>query len=160
MSSIDRFTAALAEASPMTILLDDVEEAARLDPSVWDALRFLGASRSGSVNIIMSSTYSIGELWDRYETLRPLLRVTGHEILLGPLAGPEARELIASSPVPFPEEDEDWILENSGKEPCWLQILCDFCLRHLRGDRDAEWKTRALARCNAIMRLRGSCGQF
>ena len=47
---------------------------------------------------------------------------------LGPLTEAEARELIASSAIAFAEEDVEWILTESGRWQCLLQILCQECL--------------------------------
>jgi hypothetical protein len=63
----------------------------------------------------------------------PFFNIFGYTATLGALTEMEARELINSSPIPFPEEDIEWILAESGLCPLLLQILC-------RGNVYLVWK--------------------
>ncbi len=153
---LDDFVTALSETPSVTIILDDIEEAASLDSAVWSALRFLGTSRAGSVSIVASSTHSVGALWDQCPQLRPVLRIASHEVPVGAFSEEEAWELINSSPLRFPDGEAQWIIDTSRREPCLLQILCDTFLKHLIDKESGDWKELALARCNVLAAARGS----
>ncbi|HIP72496.1 MAG TPA: ATP-binding protein, partial [Anaerolineae bacterium] len=64
---------------------------------------------------------------------------------LGPLRETEARALIASSPIPFAPADVEWILQESGRWPFLLQILCRERLLALEeGEAGDEWREDGL----------------
>ena len=64
---------------------------------------------------------------------------------LGPLTEAEARELITSSAMLFPESDVTWILSQSGRWPCLLQILCQERLMSLQQAENSEgWRESGL----------------
>ena len=66
-------------------------------------------------------------------------------VMLGPLAEPEACELIASSPIPVTPEDAQWILTRSERWPILLQILCRECLAALEdGEVGDAWRGEGL----------------
>jgi hypothetical protein len=68
-----------------------------------------------------------------------------HTLELGPFTEAEARELIASSPQPFPEEDINWIQSQSGRWPFLLQILCQERLMALQqAEVTEDWRESGL----------------
>ena len=75
----------------------------------------------------------------------PFFNIFGYTTTLGPLEEPEARELIASSLLPFAEEDIEWILSQSHGWPLPLQILCRERLFSLEeGETNRDWQTEGL----------------
>jgi hypothetical protein len=57
----------------------------------------------------------------------------------------KARELIASSPMPFPDRDIEWILNKSERWPLLLQILCRERLFSLEeGESGDDWREEGL----------------
>jgi hypothetical protein len=65
---------------------------------------------------------------------------------LRPLAAPAAYELIASSPLPFANAEAMWMVEQSGRWPALLQILCLAQLEALeRGVTDSSWRAEGLS---------------
>ena len=75
----------------------------------------------------------------------PFFNIIGYTARLGPLTDDEARELVASSPLPFAGDDVDWMLAESRHWPVVLQALCAELLATLEnGQRDDGWRDRAL----------------
>lgn len=131
--------------SPVVILFDEVgiarERYHELGRSFWDGLISLAQTgthqRLGYVLTAEASDES--PVFD----IR-FFGINGHLTYLGPFEVDEARQLIASSPIPFPEEDVEWILETSNLWPLPLQILCHERLSALQsGERETEWRRRA-----------------
>jgi hypothetical protein len=66
----------------------------------------------------------------------------------------EAYQLIASSPIPFTEEDRTWILEQSHCYPLLLQILCRERLFDLEeGDSSNAWQAEGLQQLAPFLHL-------
>jgi hypothetical protein len=64
---------------------------------------------------------------------------------VGPFTAGEARDLIASAPVPVPEADVRWMLEQSHGWPLLLQILCrEWLVAMEDGLTDATWRATGL----------------
>jgi hypothetical protein len=75
----------------------------------------------------------------------PFFNIFGYTALLGPLKEAEAHDLVASSPIPFAADDINWILEQSGRWPILLQILCRERLLTLEdGETDQTWREDGL----------------
>ena len=75
----------------------------------------------------------------------PFFNIFAYTATLGPLTDPEARELIASSPIAFAENDIEWILAQSRCWPLPLQILCRDRLFSLEyGETGDQWREEAL----------------
>jgi predicted nucleic acid-binding protein len=73
---------------------------------------------------------------------------------LAALTEAEARELIASSPMPFAAEDVEWILTQSKCWPLLLQILCRerlFTLEH--GEMGDDWHQEGLQQMQPFTHL-------
>lgn len=137
---------------PTVILLDEIGVAIdrypELDDPFWESLRSLATNQvGGQLGFIMASASSPDELAHHGGLGSPFFNIFGYAAELGPLSEPEARALIASSPIPFPEPDVEWILETSGRWPILLQILCRERLLSLE-DEEAEsswgWREESL----------------
>jgi len=144
---LDTFIATVSAQlrSPTIILFDEVgiarERYHELGCSFWDGLSSLAQTgthqRLGYVLTAESSPES--PVFD----IR-FFGINGYLAHLGAFEIHEARQLIASSPIPFPEEDTEWILETSNLWPLPLQILCHERLSALQsGERGTEWRERA-----------------
>ena len=140
---------------PTIILLDEIDVALQshslLDDPFWDSLRSLSTNYTqGNLAFILASSRSPIELAQNTGYTSPFFNIFGRVIKLGALAKTEAYELIDSSPLPFPEEDREWIIRHSHCWPLLLQILCSECLFSLEeawGEKSSEcydWKSQAL----------------
>jgi hypothetical protein len=114
---------------PTVILLDEIGVALQrypeLDDAFWEGLRSLASCPAGgNLAFVLASHTSPIELAHDSGHSSPFFNIFGYATTLGPLTEAEARALIASSPIPFPGEDVVWILEQSGRWPLLLQLLC------------------------------------
>ena len=115
--------------TPTVILLDEIGVALQrypeLDDFFWEGLRSLATNQvGGNLALVLAAGEPPGQLARSSGLGSPFFNIFGYFATLGPLTEPEARVLIASSPVPFPPADVDWILAQSGRWPLLLQILC------------------------------------
>jgi hypothetical protein len=115
--------------TPTVILLDEIGVALQrypeLDDAFWEGLRSLTTTQvGGNLAFVLAAQEPPDQLARHSGLGSPFFNIFGHTATLGPLTEPEARELIASSPIPFPSADVDWILAQSGRWPLLLQILC------------------------------------
>jgi len=136
---------------PTVILMDEMEAALMnpdLDQRFWWSLRSLGShAAAGRLGLLFTTQLAPTELARTEQRASPFLNIFGHTLILGPLDEASARELVASSPVPFQPDDVGWILAQSGCWPCLLQILCDTRLNALQsGSPGEDWKAQGLAR--------------
>ncbi len=134
---------------PSIILMDELSAALasdELDQRFWWGLRSLVSNHTGGrLGIVLSSHEPPEQLADARDKPSPFFNIFGHTLTLGPLQAAEARELIASSPRPFDPADTNWILAESGRWPCLLQVLCHACFRALEnGESGPAWKQEAL----------------
>jgi hypothetical protein len=129
---LDRFLETMSANlhSPTIIMFDEVGVAlqryrAELDDAFWEGLRsFATNSAWGNLAFILAA-HEPPEQLARFSALgSPFFNIFGYTAALGPLSEPEARALISSSPISFPDSDTAWILEHSGRWPILLQILC------------------------------------
>lgn len=145
--TLDAFVATVSAQlhSPTIILFDEVgiarERYHELGRSFWDGLSSLAQTgthqRLGYV-LTAESSPEAPPFDIRF------FGINGYLAHLGPFEVDEARQLIASSPIPFPEEDAEWILETSNLWPLPLQILCHERLSALQsGEQGTEWRERA-----------------
>jgi hypothetical protein len=144
--------------TPAVILLDEIgvglQRCRELDDGFWESLRSLATNYTGG---------NLAFVLAAHEEPMQLARHTGHTspffnifitFSLGPLAEAEARELIASSPIPFPDEDVKWILAQSGCWPLLLQILCRERLFSLEeGESGDRWRQEALEQIKPFTHL-------
>lgn len=131
--------------TPAVILMDDIGAglaSPELDQPFWWSLRSLGSTlTNGHLAFILTSTALPSKLAQEHGKPSPFFNIFGHTLPLGPLTEREARELLASSPSPFHPADVEWILANSGRWPCLLQILCHTRLTALSdGASNDAWK--------------------
>jgi len=136
---------------PTLILLDEISAGLasnELDEQFWWGMRSLGSHHSGGkLGFLMTAHQAPEEIILDDNKPSPFFNIFGHVLYLGPLTEPEARALIASSPLPFPETDVAWILEQSGCWPALLQILCHARLTALEEKRhDNSWQQEGLRR--------------
>jgi DNA-binding SARP family transcriptional activator len=114
---------------PTVILFDEIgvalERYPELDDAFWESLRSLATNQVGGRLAFILSGPEPPEKLAQYSGLgSPFFNIFGYTATLGPLSESESHELIASSPMPFPEADVEWILAESGRWPILLQILC------------------------------------
>jgi hypothetical protein len=133
---------------PAVILMDEIGAglaAPELDEPFWWSLRSLVSHYTGGhLAFLLTSHSPPVQLAQDHGKPSPFFNIF-HTLELGPFTGAEARELIASSPQPFPPADVAWILEQSGHWPCLLQILCQTRLIALEEERaDDAWREESL----------------
>lgn len=134
---------------PSIILVDELSAALtsdELDQRFWWGLRSLVSNHSGGLlGIVLSSHEPAGQLADAHDKPSPFFNIFGHTLTLGPLAEDEARELIASSTRVFDPADTNWILAESGRWPCLLQIFCHAAFRASENGEPGEgWRQAAM----------------
>lgn len=137
--------------SPTVILLDEIgvglQRCPELDDGFWESLRSLATNQTeGNLAFVLATHEQPTELAHNTGHSSPFFNIFGYSTTLGPLTEAEARELIASSPIPFAVEDVEWILDKSGCWPLLLQILCRerlFTLEH--GDAEENWCEEGLS---------------
>lgn len=135
---------------PTVILLDEIGVALQrypeLDDTFWEGLRSLASCPAGgNLAFVLASHTSPIELAHNSGHSSPFFNIFGYTTILGPLMEAEAHALIASSPIPFPDEDIAWILDRSGCWPLLLQLLCREHLAALEEDETgAGWRAEGL----------------
>jgi hypothetical protein len=150
---LDRFLDVVSShglRQPTVILFDEIgvalERYAELDNSFWEGLRALATNQVGGNLAFILAAHEAPEQLARHSDLgSPFFNIFGYTAFLGPFSESEARALIAASPTPFPPEDVDWLLAESGRWPLLLQILCRERLFTLENDEtDPNWRAEAL----------------
>jgi hypothetical protein len=142
------------------ILMDEIGAglaSPELDQQFWWSLRSLGSNYTGGKLGFLLTAHDIPALLaQEYGKPSPFFNIFGHTIRLGPLSDSAAHELIASSPRPFSPDDTEWILEQSGRWPALLQILCDTRLTALEENQSREaWQAEGLQRITPLRYLMG-----
>jgi len=137
--------------TPAVILMDEIGvglASPELDQYFWWSLRSLGSNyTNGRLGFLLTAHEVPALLAHEYGKPSPFFNIFGHIVKLGPLSTDAARELIANSPIPFAPADVEWILEQSGRWPALLQILCHTRLITLEGDQlNDNWRDEALHR--------------
>lgn len=143
---------------PVVILFDGFDVAlpseetpSELDMDFWETLRSLASTYArGNLAFIVTSTEPLDKLAQLQSRPSPFFNIFGHTIETGPMVEEAALELIASSPIPFAEEDVEWIINESHYWPVRLQCLCSERLKSLeyQGE-DEDWK-EAARKCAAF----------
>jgi DNA-binding CsgD family transcriptional regulator len=137
-------------AQPTVILLDEIGVALQrypaLDDAFWESLRSLATNQAnGRLAFVLAAHESPAELAQAGGFGSPFFNIFGYAAALGPLEEEEARQLLATSPIPFPPADVEWILAQSGRWPYPLQILARERLLTLEeGDPSPAWRNEAL----------------
>jgi hypothetical protein len=136
--------------NPTVILLDEIgvglQRCPELDDEFWESLRSLATNHTrGNLAFILATHESPIELAHNTGHSSPFFNIFGYTATLGALTEAEARELIASSPIIFAEEDVEWILHQSKRLPLLLQILCRERLFPLEeGETNDNWREEGL----------------
>lgn len=149
---LDRFLDLVARQlrTPTVVLLDEIgvalERYPELDDAFWEGLRALATTQvGGNLAFVLAAQEPPEQLARDSRLGSPFFNIFAYRASLGPLTKPEAEELIASSPIPFPADDVSWILAESGSWPLLLQILCRERLITLEdGDTSSAWREEGL----------------
>ncbi|MEG4287069.1 ATP-binding protein [Microcoleus sp. A006_D1] len=135
---------------PTVILLDEIgvglQRCPELDDGFWESLRSLATNQTnGNLGFILAAPESPIELASSTGHSSPFFNIFGYTKTLGAMTEAEARELIGSSPIPFADEDVEWILNQSECWPLLLQILCRERLFSLEeGETGDNWREEGL----------------
>lgn len=144
---------------PTVILLDEIGVALtrypELDDAFWESLRSLATNQvNGNLGFVLSSAQPPDVLAQHQGLGSPFFNIFGYTAVLGPLSEAGARQLIATSPIPFSDEDVEWILAESGRWPMPLQILCRERLLTLSEDETGnDWRGEALRQLEPLRRM-------
>lgn len=149
---LDRFMDVVSNNlhQPTVILLDEIgvglQRCPELDDGFWESLRSLATNQTnGNLGFILAAPESPIELATSTGHSSPFFNIFGYTTTLGPMTEGEARELIGSSPIPFADEDVEWILNHSECWPLLLQILCRERLFSLEeGETEDNWREAGL----------------
>lgn len=131
--------------SPTVILLDEIcvglQRCPELDDCFWESLRSLATNHTGgNLAFVLATSKSLIDLAQNTGRSSPFFNIFSYIAYLEALTEIEARELIVSSPIPFTDEDIEWILTQSCCWPMLLQILCRERLFNLEeGENDDNW---------------------
>ena len=144
---LDRFMDVVSSNlhQPTIILLDEIgvclQRCPELDDGFWEGLRSLATTQTnGNLGFVLATPESPIELARNTGHTSPFFNIFGYTRTLEAMTETEARELIASSPIPFPDGDVEWILTQSGRWPLLLQILCRERLFSLEeGESGDDW---------------------
>ncbi len=144
--------------TPTVILLDEIgvglQRCPELDDGFWESLRSLATnSTGGNLAFVLATHESPIDLARHTGHSSPFFNIFGYTATLGALTENEARELIASSPIPFPDEDVAWILEQSECWPLLLQILCRERLFSLEDGEIGDWREEGLRQMKPFTHL-------
>jgi hypothetical protein len=145
--------------TPTVILLDEIgvglQRCPELDDGFWECLRSLATNYTGgNLAFVLATHESPIELAHSTGHSSPFFNIFGYTATLGSMTEAEARELIASSPIPFLAEDEAWILEQSGRWPLLLQMLCRERLFSLeQGEIGEDWRENGLEQIKPFTHL-------
>jgi transcriptional regulator with XRE-family HTH domain len=147
---LDEFLTVVSDGlrNPTVILLDEVGVALHrypeLDSAFWESWRALATTQvGGNLAFVLTAEESPTQLAAHSGHSSPFFSMFAYVAELGPMMPEEARELITSSPIPFPAADVDWILTQSQCWPLLVQILCRERLAALEdGEADDTWQER------------------
>ena len=148
---------------PTVILLDEIGAALaspELDLQFWWSMRALSSTQTnGKLSFVLTAHNAPADLAQSEGKPSPFFNIFGHTLQLQPISETAALELIRSSPIPFTKTDTNWILAESRRWPCLLQILCHARLSSLKeGNTDADWQEDALQRLRPFQHLREMAG--
>ena len=145
--------------SPTVVLLDEIGVALQsyqeFDQAFWQNLRALATTQArGNLAFILSAPADPSKLADDNSKSSPFFNIFGYTMTLGPMTEAEARSLIASSPLPFPDADVAWILAQSARWPILLQALCRERLLTLEdGETGDDWREEGLRQMEPFRHL-------
>ena len=144
--------------TPSLILLDEIGAGLTspdLDEQFWWGMRSLGSNHAGGkLGFLFTAHQPPEEMIIDDNKPSPFFNIFGHVLNLGPFAENEARDLIASSPQIFNNNDVEWILAQSGCWPALLQILCHSRLTALEENQSTDnWRIEATNRIKPYLYL-------
>jgi hypothetical protein len=159
--NLDRFMDVVSSNlhQPTVILLDEIgvglQRCPELDDGFWESWRSLATNETnGNLGFVLATPESPIELARSTGHSSPFFNIFGYTTTLGAMTEAEARELIASSPIPFPAEDVEWILTQSKCWPLLLQILCRERLFSLEyGEMGDNWREEGLQQMQPFIHL-------
>jgi hypothetical protein len=134
--------------TPAVVLMDEIGAglaSPELDEPFWWGLRSLASNYTGgNLAFLLTSHSPPAQLAQDHGKPSPFFNIF-HALELGPFTDAEARELIGSSPQSFDAVDEAWMMDQSGRWPCLLQILCQTRLTALEeGQTGDAWREEGL----------------
>ncbi len=158
---LDKFMDVVSDnlRNPTIILMDEIgvglQRCKELDDEFWESLRSLATNHTGgNLAFILATHESPSELAQNTGHSSPFFNIFGYTAHLKEFTESEARELLASSPIAFPEEDVEWILEQSCCVPILLQILSSERLFSLEeGESGEQWKQEGLLQMKKFIHL-------
>ena len=133
---------------PTVLLMDRIDialQAEALNYQFWWGIRSLVINDlKGRLGLLVASPQLPTELIPKGGDNQPspFLNIFADVLTLESFEESEARKLLQSSPQPLDEADVEWILENSGRWPALVQMLCDMRLK-MSGE---GWKEVGLKR--------------
>jgi hypothetical protein len=144
--------------NPTIILLDEIgvglQRCPQLDDEFWEALRSLATNQTdGNLAFILATHESPIDLARSNGHSSPFFNIFGYTAYLGGFTEEQARELIASSPIPFPDDDAEWIIQQSKYIPLLLQILCREKLFSLEDGDNDNWREEAMEQMQPFKHL-------
>ncbi|MEW5958923.1 MAG: ATP-binding protein [Chloroflexota bacterium] len=145
---------------PTVILMDEISAglaAPELDEAFWGSLRSLVSHYvNGHLAFVLATPAALAQLAQDQGKPSPFFNIF-YTLELGPLTDPEARQLIGSSPQPFALAEIEWIVDQSGRWPCLLQILGQTRLAALaEGQAGETWRAEGLRQIEPFRYLLGS----
>jgi hypothetical protein len=157
---LDRFMDAVSSNlyQPTVILLDEIgvglQRCPELDDGFWESLRSLATNHTGgNLAFVLATAELPVELAHNTGHSSPFFNIFGYTATLGALTETEARELIASSPIPFSAQDVEWILAQSQCWPLLVQILCRERLFSLEDGETDDWREQGLQQISQYQQL-------
>jgi hypothetical protein len=142
---------------PTVVVLDEIGVALRrwqeLDDDVWNSLRsFTSHLADGRLGFVLAAHEDPVELAYQSGRSSPFFNIFGSTAWLKPFTAPEAMEVIASSPIPFPPADAEWIVEQSRRWPFPLELLCRERYVSLEaGESGSDWRDEGLRQIQPYM---------
>ncbi len=142
---------------PTVILLDEIGAALaspELDLQFWWSMRALSSTQTnGNLSFVLTAHNTPADLAQSEGKPSPFFNIFGHTLQLRPLSETAALELIHSAPIPFAETDVHWILQESKRWPCLLQVLCHARLTSLKEHQHEDWQIEARQRLRPFQHL-------
>lgn len=144
---------------PTVVLLDEIgvglQRCSDLDEAFWESLRSLATNHTGgNLAFVLAAPEAPMTLAHHCGWSSPFFNIFGYTTTLEPLSELETCELMASSPIPFSTDDQDWICKHSGCSPLIVQILCYERLFALEnGETGDAWQAEGLKQIEPFLYL-------
>jgi hypothetical protein len=141
---------------PTIIMMDEIGaglNSKTLTKEFWHNLRFL-TGRCAYLGYLVTAHEPLWKLAQDAGKSSPFFNMFGNYLELGAFTKDEAIELLSYLPQDIPQEDKEWMLENSRRWPVLLQILCDERLMAIKQNKpETIWKSNALKRIEEFQHL-------